>query len=536
MYSATSPMLQPAPSTPEDQATVVPVAAAPKRDLLAGVFMPAIVGLLFLYALFIVAQPSNQAINNLFNHYVANALVLIPALVCLWHAVTKDEDRVVWAIIGVGITSWFIGDTYWTVFFSSSSEIPSPSIADAFYLMLYPAMFIGLVLLVKRHRSEFRSSMWMHGVIAALATAAVYAALVLDAGNGQANADAWASTINLTYVIADIVLLMLVVAVWALSDWRPGGAWLWLGLSLVCLAIADSSYFVATSNDRYVEGGVGDFFWYAAPVCVMVAATKSLRPKTVQRDAGHWVFLPTAIFALMALAVLVVDHSDPVGTTALWFAAGAIAAMIIQAGWVLFENKKMLEESRHEALTDQVTGIPNRRQLMRDLQYALDGATIENPAVFAMFDLNGFKSFNDTFGHQAGDEMLYQLAQELQLRASKLGTAYRLGGDEFCVLANLNEEQAERFVHDALGALNTTKNEFPVTAAYGWVMVPGETNDISEALRTVDQRMYTDKQRNKPPTRRPSSDALAAFRVDGLPKNPRHTNAPDERRKPHEAA
>ena len=95
----------------------------------------------------------------------------------------------------------------------------------------------------------------------------------------------------------------------------------------------------------------------------------------------------------------------------------------------------MLRTSRDEALTDALTGLGNRRALARALDELLPQATAERPLVLALFDLDGFKHYNDTFGHPAGDALLVRLgAQPRAPTCDGRGRAFRMGGDEFCAL------------------------------------------------------------------------------------------------------
>ena len=95
----------------------------------------------------------------------------------------------------------------------------------------------------------------------------------------------------------------------------------------------------------------------------------------------------------------------------------------------------MLAASRDEALTDALTGLGNRRALTRDLDARSPSAERRAPLVLALFDLDGFKHYNDTFGHPAGDALLARLGANLaRARRGRAARAYRMGGDEFCVL------------------------------------------------------------------------------------------------------
>ena len=76
------------------------------------------------------------------------------------------------------------------------------------------------------------------------------------------------------------------------------------------------------------------------------------------------------------------------------------------------ENRRLFELTRHEATTDALTSLGNRRKLLNDLEHRFASAKIE-PALLMIFDLDGFKAYNDTFGHPAGDALLARLGTKL---------------------------------------------------------------------------------------------------------------------------
>jgi hypothetical protein len=86
------------------------------------------------------------------------------------------------------------------------------------------------------------------------------------------------------------------------------------------------------------------------------------------------------------------------------------------------ENERLLAETRHEADTDALTGLPNRRHLERHLGADDRLLTLE------LFDLDGFKEYNDTFGHPTGDSLLARMGDRLRRSLQEGATAYRMGG------------------------------------------------------------------------------------------------------------
>ena len=162
----------------------------------------------------------------------------------------------------------------------------------------------------------------------------------------------------------------------------------------------------------------------------------------------------------------------------------------------------------HAATTDVLTGIGNRRKLMADLERELAAASQARPLLLVLFDLNGFKAYNDTFGHPAGDALLARLGAALAAAMHGRGGAYRLGGDEFCVLATVGQDGVEPTVAAAEAALTEHGDGFSITASYGVVVLPQESEDAGEAMRLVDQRMYGQKASGRRSADRQSRDVL----------------------------
>jgi diguanylate cyclase (GGDEF)-like protein len=157
------------------------------------------------------------------------------------------------------------------------------------------------------------------------------------------------------------------------------------------------------------------------------------------------------------------------------------------------ENVRLLAASRDEAITDPLTGIGNRRAFKRDLAQILPGVDPSDQLMVAMFDLDGFKQYNDTFGHAAGDALLARLAGRLKETALGSAAAYRMGGDEFCLIAQAGLEAGQRLVHSAVAALSDGGEGWRVGCSWGLAWMPSETTGASEALRLADERMYAQK-------------------------------------------
>jgi diguanylate cyclase (GGDEF)-like protein len=177
-------------------------------------------------------------------------------------------------------------------------------------------------------------------------------------------------------------------------------------------------------------------------------------------------------------------------TSALALAVLTLLGAVGRMAATFVENIRLAEASRAEALTDPLTGLANRRALMDDLESAFASGRVR---LLVTFDLNGFKLYNDTFGHPRGDALLREMGGRLDAAVAGTGKAYRHGGDEFCVLYDTGAAASDVSVAAVRAALSDRGQGVQVTAAYGTVELPTEAADVTAALQLADERMYAHK-------------------------------------------
>jgi diguanylate cyclase (GGDEF)-like protein len=196
------------------------------------------------------------------------------------------------------------------------------------------------------------------------------------------------------------------------------------------------------------------------------------------------------------------------GTVSTWqWALMAVIAAFIPLSFLGWRRSQ--HELSRAANTDGLTGLGNRRLLSAALEEATRSASAERPVLLAIYDLDGFKLYNDTFGHPAGDVLLARLAGQLSVALPDNAHAYRMGGDEFCIVSALGSvEDALDVAARAAEALHEHGEGFMVGASYGAVLLPIETGDVTEALRLADQRMYSQKSSSRMSATRQATDVL----------------------------
>ncbi|MEA2397001.1 MAG: hypothetical protein QOK25_557 [Thermoleophilaceae bacterium] len=436
-----------------------------------------------------------KELDGFFNDWVYNALVLASALSCLVRAVRVRKHRASWFLLGAGLTAWTAAEIYNSLVLAHQANPPYPSLSDALWLSFYPASYAALILLVRDRVHEARASLWLDGVVAALAVCVVCEVTVFHTVFNQTadTTNPLAVATDLAYPVGDMLMLALVASVFALTAWRPGRAWTLIGLGLATAAVADSIYAYQSAAGTYEVGTALDALWPAATMLVGCAAWEPVRRNADIRLEGWRILLLPGAFALSALGFLVYDHYGHVDGAAVILAGLTLVAVIVRTAMTFGENMRMLRSSRREALTDSLTGLGNRRRLMAELQEELDGADRDRPRALALFDLDGFKRYNDNFGHPAGDALLARLGRNLADAVRPYGRAYRLGGDEFCALVATDAAGAEPVVAAATEALTEQGRGFLVTASHGTVLLPAEAGDSSAAMQIADQRLYGNK-------------------------------------------
>jgi len=137
--------------------------------------------------------------------------------------------------------------------------------------------------------------------------------------------------------------------------------------------------------------------------------------------------------------------------------------------------------------------------------------------------VEALKSYNDTFGHPAGDALLTRLGGRLRDALPREASAYRMGGDEFCVLADSTD--ADSILDVACEALHEEGDAFSVGSSAGSVLVPTEARTIAQALHVADQRLYANKRSSRVSAGAQARDALLQVLVEQDLRLRTHVNA-----------
>lgn len=436
------------------------------------------------------AQPAE--VSDAAGLWVYHGALALASLTCFARAVLMRDQRVAWIAFGLGLLFWTAGDLYWTQAFSDLGRTPYPSAADAGYLAALPCFYAGIALLIKRRIGHFTTASWLDGAIGGLAAAAIGTAVLAPALVGLTEGDPAAVLTNLAYPLGDILLISFILGALVVSGVRGAGEFLAISAGLIAWTLGDGIYLYQEATSGYQEGWL-DEVWLIGALLIAGAAALSFTHRSRQRRVYSSPMVFPSIFAAIAVGVLTWDHFSRLHEVSIWLSAATLGAVIVRMGISFRENTGLMAALHDDALTDSLTELGNRRKLIDDLESALSGPGAQDGHVFALYDLDGFKVYNDSYGHPAGDSLLRRLGASLAAAVEPGGRAYRLGGDEFCILAESRGRRLGPIVQAGRAALTEQGEGFSISASAGAVLLSAEATAASEALRLADRRMYAEK-------------------------------------------
>jgi diguanylate cyclase (GGDEF)-like protein len=444
----------------------------------------ALAGALCLVLTGVLAQGDHSALAEFADAWALTIVFVLVAVTLGWRTTKIPGERLALGILTAGMTLYAGGNIVFQLFLQGRPEIPFPSVADWMWLGLQLSGVVGLALLGRARGMSLNAANVLDGFVVGLVLAALCAVGVYEFVYADVVAKGY--TFGLVFPLLDLLVIAALIVATAARGWRPERATLIFIAGFTCVAFADSVYVVQAATDGWATGTWLDLPYAIGTVLIGLAAwTPAPRARQVATDTlrAQVVPLVAGVLGVLLTAVTVLADLNPVAELS---AVALVTLVAVRLGLLLRDFRALTAASRHEARTDSLTGLPNRRSLMDDLE-----ARGTEPCVLALFDLDGFKAFNDTHGHGAGDVLLVRLARRLVTALTDGATAYRMGGDEFCVVAPLDAEAHVRSAAPA--ALSLIVDALPISCSWGVVRLGEDAFSACDALRIADQRMYAMK-------------------------------------------
>jgi diguanylate cyclase (GGDEF)-like protein len=443
-----------------------------------------------LLALLYVVAPYGQFAGTL---YVFTSLA---AAVVIALAVRRHRRRpccpLGWLLIASALGLAAIGHAIWYWLDLHGLE-PFPSLADAFYLAVYPFFIAALWLLGSRHQRDdgALSDALIVGVSAAVLGWALLIAPYLHAPEltmGQV-------IVSTAYPVADLILLPLILRLLFMHR-TCITAHLFLLAGMFAYLIADVLYAHGNLTGWYVPGGITDSFWLMAYALFAAAAwhpsavlEPSARAMTAELSRQRLVLLGGA--ALLVPAVILFTAGTEVEIVRV-AAIGAILLFLLvlhRMAGLIKQTQRQAEELENQSRTDPLTGAANRRYLDEELAREMARAERTGASLsLAFIDLDYFKQFNDTHGHSAGDALLQELVASWHRVLRPMDVLARVGGEEFVIVfPDTGIDECRDAIERLRGLVPGDQTCSAGIAAFR----PGETAD--DFLDRADQALYAAK-------------------------------------------
>jgi len=433
-------------------------------------------------------------------HGCEAAAFLLVGGIGLAGAARHPSPRRSWLLMAFGAMLASIAWAVWLLVISHMAKEPSTSASDLMWYCAYPIALVGMFGLLRGGvRGRVPLGVLLDGVIAGAGVTAVTSAVLFPAV-AAATHHSGASFSGFVYPTMDMIIIAILVGGVALRGWRFDPVW----------AVLIGAFLVGMTADVIMAPNiaVGDHGYrelpellYVIQFSLMNFAAWQAEPRSSEQRLEHFsvIVLPAA-FTFAAVGLLIycqlVTLLVPVFALAIITLIAACARMALA-----FRDVLTLSDARRQAMTDELTQLPNRRMFMTRLRDCIGAARLSDGGVTAMLlDLDNFKWLNDTLGHEAGDELLRMIGPRLQNALRTTDTVARLGGDEFAVLLDPKPDQAgiERVAGKMLDALREPFAlqglSFRVTASIGVASFPDHAHAPDELMRRADVAMYLAKE------------------------------------------
>jgi diguanylate cyclase (GGDEF)-like protein len=477
-------------------ASALPVASPTSRSIshVLGLTLIAVVlaalGVVIAHSIFGLGSGHSYFIEE----WVYDFVTMSAALATLWRAAVRREERLAWTLLGFGLLGWAAGDLYWTVLLRDQSSPPFPSGSDALYIAGYALILGGIVAYVRSRVGRMTAIVWTDVAIGALCVTAIGSSLLMDYVLANTSGTPSEVAVAVAYPALDLVVLAVAAGAVALTGWRPGRGLGLVAVGVACAAVGDGVYTYQSLAGTYTGGSWNNSLWALATVLIAAGAMQpSARRRETAPAEGWRAFASPSIFALAVLALLMLERQDMNEPAIAALTVATLVGIVLRLVLTFAQNHRLVVKLE----TDPLTGLSNRGKLVYDLDRLLSSEH-PSPHLLTILDLDGFKAYNDAFGHPAGDALLIRLGHQLAAAVGDGGRAYRMGGDEFAMLIPGSDADAAPAVAAGAAALSERGEGFRVTSSAGSAEIPGEATERGSALQLADQRMYGQKDSRRP--------------------------------------
>jgi diguanylate cyclase len=428
-----------------------------------------------------------------------SALGLAAAGAAVWGSL-GSALAAAWRWMAFGVACNAVGGLVETILVPDSY----PSVADVFYLGLYPGFIIGLALMIRRYRGAPFVESFLDSTTIAVGLGLLSWVFIIHPLAADTTVRTIERVTSMVYPVADIVLLALVIRLVLVSSLRTLPTRL-VFISITAFLIGDTTW--AILSQVGVEPGplAAKLLMCLTLIAYALVGVAALQPAGGDAGAAEatdrprltkGLLIALTLAALTAPVILLAQAVSGQVTDGVAIAAGAAAMYLLVIGrmsGLLGQVGRQAAKLRDLALEDELTGLPNRRALMVELPRYRDQADRAcGELALAVIDLDHFKRFNDQFGHVAGDRLLAEVSGAWRARLRGQDLLARYGGEEFVVVMPEAGLDAAVKVVEALRDVVPSRQTLSAGVT---TLQPADT--CEQLIARADRAMYVAKQQGR---------------------------------------
>ncbi len=410
-----------------------------------------------------------------------NAIVLCGILLTL--CAPRIADPFARPLIASALMCWFAGSLLSSLSTFGVISTSTQTLSNIAYLLFYPVAIIGISRLISPSR-KFSLLEIFDSSIFGLGLSTLGAALVVKPLLPHFDGDLASSFFAVSYPIADLVLASITLSMVATQGLSKASTLLACGV--LVFTATDFLYLWLTIQGTYSFGAVVDDGWLVGLLLISESLWHQSTDASNERGINP-VLIALSIF-LGATVLAGIALKPGYFPNFVIFPAIITLLLAFIRMTIALKAAKNIGHERILARTDELTGLPNRRRLISEIEnfVAKDGALL-------LLDLDGFKPVNDMHGHETGDKVLQQVALRFSRALPSSALLARLGGDEFGVLYEGSHESA---MEVALALRATLSYPFRVNSDDILIDVSigvAANNGHADLLKRADLAMYRAK-------------------------------------------
>jgi diguanylate cyclase (GGDEF)-like protein len=432
-----------------------------------------------------------------------------------------------WWMMSAGMFAWSFSDAVYIWYDDVLGIDPFPSIADVGYLLAYPLLGIGFMVLIRSRRSGPDWEGLIDSLVFTVALALLCWVFVMRSIVGDAEASILERVIAAAYPLGDVLVMGMLLRLLTTPGSRTMAFRYLLGAG-VLLLIADVAFQIATLHTSYDASQLDLLYmgsyqlWGAAALHPSMRTLSEPAPES-ESMFGSWRLIGLTVASLVApltLALQLITGSPLDAWPVVVSSVILFLLVVTRMAGLLRRVQEQADQLAYLAQIDALTALPNRRTADAELvNYCRQSSANARELVVAMIDLDRFKVFNDTFGHPEGDRLLRESAAAWQARIPEgEGLMARYGGEEFLLILSGRSVAEVIALVDLLRASTPSGQTFSAGVA-GW----DGRETPTELLARADVALYTAKRAGRdrviPAQRAPiESREVPPERSDGLSK------------------